>query len=141
MTSEKSSYMRSDGMANFLDNPDARKIRINGKYHHLPGLEFHHGFIPMETVNNNNDDEETPFPAPDTYVDVARLSAGINLILKSFLTEREQIVIRNSFFTNMTLAEIGKIIGLSQERTRQIRSRALYKVRETIPAQALHSLL
>ena len=104
MTSEKSSYMRSDGMANFLDNPDARKIRINGKYHHLPGLEFHHGYIPMETVNN----KETPFPAPDTYVDVARLSAGINLILKSFLTEREQIVIRNSFFTNMTLAEIVK---------------------------------
>lgn len=45
------------------------------------------------------------------------------------LTDREQLVIRLRFWRKRTLAQIGRQIGVSPERVRQIEKRALEKMR------------
>jgi RNA polymerase sigma factor for flagellar operon FliA len=57
------------------------------------------------------------------------------------LTPREQVILRLYFYEEMSLGQVGKSIGLSAERTRQVMQRACRKLRETQPAQRLFPVL
>ena len=108
--------MRIDAINNFLDNPNAEKIRLNGRYNHLPTLvEFHDSFIPTTGCFFVG---ETPFPAPDEHVDAVRVSSGLDKILERF-PERDQTIIRNYYVAGKSNAEIAKIIGVSVSGTAQ----------------------
>ena len=50
------------------------------------------------------------------------------------LTEREQVIIRQRRLreTGMTLESLGRILGISKERVRQIECQALVKLRDTL---------
>jgi RNA polymerase sigma factor (sigma-70 family) len=120
--------MRIDAINNFLGNPNAEKIRLNGRYNRLPRLEFHDSFIPTTGFRG-----ETPFPAPDEHVDDARMSSGIDKLIRC-LSERDQTIIRNFYCAGKTTAEIAKIVGLSVGRTWQLHRRILCRFRETQPA-------
>ncbi len=55
------------------------------------------------------------------------------------LSEREQLVVRLYYYEGMTLAEIGDILGVTRERIRQLRDRALKRLREGEMGDALAS--
>ena len=76
-------------------------------------------------------------PSPDSLIASSGLSgetisAETNHVL-SLLSEREKIIIERSFGINgqpeMTLEEIGESLGLNRERVRQIREKAIRKLR------------
>ena len=116
--------MRIDAINNFLGNPNAEKIRLNGRYHRLPELYFPDSFIPTDIIG------ETPFPAPDEHAEAARLSSGIDKMLGCF-PERDQTIIRNYYYAGKTTAEVAKIIGLRVGRTDQLHRRMLKRMRCT----------
>lgn len=124
--------MRIDAINNFLNNPNADKIRLNGRYHRLPeSLYFPDSFIPTEFIN------ETPFPAPDEQAEAASLSAEVDRICSSTTSKRDQFIIRSFYFAGKSIAEIAKILGLSANWTSQLRRRALWRMRETTIAHQL----
>ena len=61
------------------------------------------------------------------------------------LEPREREILRARFGRDdqdiPTLEEIGKRMGISRERVRQLEARALKKLRDTLPAQRLHPIL
>lgn len=119
--------MRIDAINNFLNNPNANKIRLNGRYHRLPELYFPDSFIPTDIIG------ETPFPAPDEQAEAASLSAEIDrLCCSSSTSEREQFIIRSFYFAGKSMQEIAEILGLGVNWTIQLRRRALWKMRREI---------
>jgi RNA polymerase primary sigma factor len=58
------------------------------------------------------------------------------LIDKAFKTlpKREQFIIKELFLKQKTLAEVGKKLGISRERVRQIKEEALKKVKKLLPS-------
>ena len=83
-------------------------------------------------------DENAVFP--EEYVIDKSLKQDLNKAL-SFLSEREQEVLKLRFGfgknKTRTLEEVGKILGLSRERIRQIESDALRKLRHNSSAKEL----
>lgn len=68
-----------------------------------------------------------------------------NSVLEEVLEDREQIVIKMRFGLDddrqKTLGEIGKLLGISRERVRQIETEALQKLRVPAVRDKLKSTL
>jgi len=71
---------------------------------------------------------ETP-KRPDEVLDEIYFEEGLQRVLKKCLTEREYRIIYCRFWEELTLKETGKLVGVNQERIRQIESKALRKLR------------
>jgi len=82
--------------------------------------------------------EDTTYHAPDTFVTNECLNEDIEKLFK-VLDNREQKIISHRFEINnskyMTLEQLGKELGFSKERIRQLESKALEKLKE--PASIL----
>ena len=50
-------------------------------------------------------------------------------LIKSFLNEREYLILKNRYWKGLTLEEIGQIEKVTRERIRQIESKAIRKIR------------
>ena len=92
-----------------------------------------------EEQRNNSRQLSGELPSPDTLIATSGLSsetvsAETNQAL-CLLSERERLIIERSFGINgqpdMTLEEIGNSLDLSRERVRQIREKAIRKLRAT----------
>ncbi len=81
---------------------------------------------------------------PDGDIDSERMRSGVSSLI-GVLTPREQLILRLRYGLSgeeeHTLEQIGRYLGLSRERVRQLEARALKKLRETQPAQRLHPIL
>lgn len=77
---------------------------------------------------------------PDEEIDDEMFEKEFQRILKESLTERELAVIYLRFWEKLTLKESGKRINLSQERVRQIESKALRKLRHPTRVKELMKL-
>ncbi len=100
----------------------------------------------------NRDEEDATFldfmesttPSAEEEALKASLAAEVRRLLKQ-LTPREEFIIRRRFGIDgegpMTLEEIGKILGVSRERVRQIEARALQKLRRLASARRLEDYL
>lgn len=90
-------------------------------------------------VNEDNDItlgdlvKDTKIVSPEKAVEQTMLKQGIKNALNT-LSEREQIVIRLRFGLDTgkgkTLDEIGKFLGVTRERVRQIEEKALYRLKK-----------
>jgi RNA polymerase primary sigma factor len=56
-------------------------------------------------------------------------------IIDARLTEREKLVIKSIFYERMTLEEAGEAMGITRERVRQLRDKALGKIERKIERQ------
>jgi RNA polymerase sigma factor for flagellar operon FliA len=77
--------------------------------------------------------------APD--LDDAFDDAGLRDLLMPAvraLPERDRIVIALYFFEGLTLAEVGRVLGVTESRVSQLRSRATKALREALEAQRAH---
>ena len=122
-------------LSTFMKLPE-RKVRIIRRAvkaftSPTQSADFESGFGLSELLA----DEKTPRP------DAAVFSEAESTTLKSLLdqiTEREATVLRMRFGLDngeaMTLKDIGKKIGLTRERVRQIESEALRKLNELVTA-------
>ena len=100
----------------------------------------------------NKDEEDTTFldlmeatnPSAEEEAIKASLASQIEELLGQ-LNPRESFIIRCRFGIGtdhpMTLEEIGKILGVSRERVRQIEARALQKLRKLAAARKLEDYL
>ena len=100
----------------------------------------------------NKDEEDTTFldlmeaatPSTEDEAVRASLTTQIEELLKQ-LKPREAFIIRCRFGIDtdrpMTLEEIGKILGISRERVRQIEARALQKLKRLASAKKLEDYL
>jgi RNA polymerase primary sigma factor len=84
--------------------------------------------------------------APDIQVERNRMSKDLIKILDTVLNEEEKFIITSVFGLNasgesMNLREVNEKIGKSRERVRQIRDRALSKLKKNIEIQELSELL
>ena len=87
-------------------------------------------------------DEESPGPDDQTFE--RALSNSIEEVLRT-LKEREAKILRLYFGLDsqeaMTLEEIGGLLGITRERVRQIKEKALARLRHVSRARALESFL
>lgn len=72
----------------------------------------------------------------DNSAERNQLSEHIDQVL-STLSEREQKVLNMRFRDDLTLEEVGKILGASKERVRQVEAKALRKLRSPCRASIL----
>jgi len=87
---------------------------------------------------------DTQNPGPDSETFEHALSSGIEEVL-STLKEREAKILRLYFGLDspepMTLEEIGSLLGITRERVRQIKEKALTRLRHVSRSRALESFL
>jgi RNA polymerase primary sigma factor len=87
---------------------------------------------------------DTVNPTPDEQIFVKALTESIEEAL-SHLKERESKILRLYFGLDgnepMTLEEIGALLGITRERVRQIKEKALSRLRHVSRARALESYL
>jgi RNA polymerase primary sigma factor len=87
---------------------------------------------------------DTISPTPDEQIFVKALTESIEEAL-SHLKERESKILRLYFGLDgnepMTLEEIGALLGITRERVRQIKEKALSRLRHVSRARALESYL
>ena len=81
------------------------------------------------------DDRELPDESVEGSVDIPRRDNWIAGALGD-LSDREQVIIKERFFSEdkVTLSSLGKILGLSKERVRQIEKQAIAKLRQSLSA-------
>ena len=109
-----------------------------------PHLSLDAPFSPGEEGRLLDVIEDTTIESPDAPVMEKSLKEQVVWALNT-LTDREAAVIRSYFGINrekpMTLDEIGKQFGLTRERVRQIKERAIRRLRHTSRSVRLHAYM
>ncbi len=109
-----------------------------------PHLSLDAPFSPGEEGRLLDVIEDTTIESPETPVMEKSLREEVVWALNT-LTDREAAVIRSYFGINkdkpMTLDEIGKQFGLTRERVRQIKERAIRRLRHTTRSVRLHAYI
>jgi len=87
---------------------------------------------------------DTKTPSPDNDIELESARAQLDGVLKS-LDEREQKIIRLYFGLGgneaLTLEQIGGLIGVTRERVRQIKERALARLRHPVRSEPLRKAI
>ena len=109
-----------------------------------PHLSLDAAFSPGEEGRLLDVIEDTTSVSPEATVMEKSLKEEVVWALNT-LTDREAAVIRSYFGINrakpMTLDEIGKQFGLTRERVRQIKERAIRRLRHTSRSGRLHAYM
>ena len=92
--------------------------------------------------------KKEPFESFETLEDTYEMPEVLDFEIKnaitqvlSTLTPREERVIRERFFNNKTLEEVGQILSVTRNRIRQIEAKALRKLKHPSRSRKLRSFL
>ena len=113
-------------------------------------LNYKYSFLPLDKPSNI----DSNIPLHDTIKDsntiqpdqFAQNNSNINHINSFFsvLNDREQFILKKRFGFDgnepMILEDIGSILNITRERTRQLQNRALQKIKENFPQLSLISI-
>ncbi len=97
------------------------------------------GFISIDTTVGSDEDSSTKLwqiisvndDTPDKYVEEQELKKILSDII-SKLNERERLVITLYYYEELSMKEIGEILGLTESRISQIHTKTMKKIREMI---------
>jgi RNA polymerase sigma factor for flagellar operon FliA len=97
------------------------------------------GLISIETSVGDDDDNDTKLwqiiaindDTPDKYVEQKQLKKILADAI-SKLEERERLVITLYYYEELTMKEIGEILGLTESRISQIHTKTMLKLRRLI---------
>ena len=88
--------------------------------------------------------KKEPFESFETLEDTYEMPEVLDFEIKnaitqvlSTLTPREERVIRERFFNNKTLEEVGQILSVTRNRIRQIEAKALRKMKHPSRSEIL----
>lgn len=127
-------------IAGRMDIPISKVRRILRLMKQTLSLETPVGDDEESSLGDFIEDEKSPSPA-DTAID-QDLSNQTDLVLDS-LTPREEKVLRMRFGLgekqDYTLEEVGKVLGVTRERVRQIEAKAIRRLRHPTRAKLLKS--
>jgi len=127
-------------IAERMDIPIGKVRRILRLMKQTLSLETPVGDDEESSLGDFIEDEKSPSPA-DSAID-QDLSSQTDLVLES-LTPREEKVLRMRFGLgekqDYTLEEVGKVLGVTRERVRQIEAKAIRRLRHPTRAKLLKS--
>jgi RNA polymerase sigma factor for flagellar operon FliA len=94
-------------------------------------------FVPIDTIGEAEDgseelcsDMESPEKLVESTLRIERVAACVKQ-----LPEKERITVTLYFYEDLTLKEIGKVLGVSESRACQLLSQAMLKVRGMVGAE------
>lgn len=131
-----------------LENYKINEIRKYRDYYFAPQISIEGGFISEE--KNGNSDAIPGIDVSDfeNSVENAIMKSALSDAIKNLfldLTEREALIILYRFGLNgeeiKSLDEIGEILGVTQERVRQLETKVMSKLKHPQRAQALKDFL
>ncbi len=118
-----------------------RAIQFNADMIHIPLDKLKPGKVRLSkveepeeprpkkfTYKNLDAEHYVPDNSSEDFEDRSNNIELVNIGLK-YLSERERFIIRKCYIEKYTLAEIGRELGMSRERVRQIRDRSIHKMR------------
>jgi RNA polymerase sigma factor for flagellar operon FliA len=79
--------------------------------------------------------EDERAPDPQTALDTSELKDRLADAVQN-LPERETLVIALYYFENLTLREIGEVLGVTESRVSQLHSKAVLRLRSRLKAPA-----
>ena len=117
------------------DELDVSLDQLNGIYHQISSL----GIVALDEMLSFNGSESLTFG--DTLADRSEGPGGIyervemrQLLADAInrMTEREKIVLTLYYYENMTLAEIGGVLGVTESRVCQIHTKAVLQLKSRL---------
>lgn len=69
---------------------------------------------------------------PDRYIEEKELKIILSDIIKNELDEKEKILISLYYYEELTMKEIGEVLGISESRVSQIHTKAMLKLRKAL---------
>jgi len=119
-------------------------VKVTGDFDATPNVSLDAPLTPGEDNKLLDYLPDTLNPTPDEQTFEKALTESIEEAL-SHLKERESKILRLYFGLDgsepMTLEEIGALLGITRERVRQIKEKALSRLRHVSRARALESYL
>ncbi len=97
------------------------------------------GFVSIDTTVGNDEDSSTKLwqvisindDTPDKYVEEQELKKILSDII-SKLNERERLIITLYYYEELSMKEIGEILGLTESRISQIHTKTMKKIRKMV---------
>lgn len=124
------------------DELDVSLDQLNGIYHQISSL----GIVALDEMLSFNGSESLTFG--DTLADRSEGPGGIyervemrQLLADAInrMTEREKIVLTLYYYENMTLAEIGGVLGVTESRVCQIHTKAVLQLKSRLSSMERES--
>jgi RNA polymerase sigma factor for flagellar operon FliA len=118
-----------EDIANYMgiDIDKLNKIRESVEHEYMVSLDQKIDDEENISLSDTIKDERTP----EMYVEEKQLSEILTNIINN-LEEKERLVITLYYYEDLTMAEIGKILGYTEPRISQIHSQVIKKIRERI---------
>lgn len=125
-------YVMAEEVAELLNIPEEDVLQVMSE-------SFAANILSIDEKTNDSSREDS---FKNTIVDKATLSPEDQMLRKSrheelakiieSLNEKEQLVISLFYFEELTLTEIGQVMGLSTSRISQIHSKALFRLKHVL---------
>ncbi len=98
------------------------------------------GLVSIDQTVSKEEDETTKLwqiiaindDTPDKYIEEEQLKEILTDIISNELEERERLIITLYYYEELSMKEIGKVLGLTESRISQIHTKTMLKIRKLL---------